>query len=224
MGLQRASVVECRGWMQKRHRPVCPVSRVLACAHLHKYHGPICPVSHVLGRAHLQKRHGPLSPVSRVPGCAHPQEHQRLVCPVFRALDCARPQEHLRPLGPVSRVLGCAHPQKRHGPLGSVSRVLDRAHPQEHRGPLGPVSVVWTVHRCTIRPHCPQQYRRRRSAHTTFLVQPTVPFPRVSRALELKIVLGVNEHQPPKTSGLKRASRPSYYCEPSGVGGRGGSW
>ena len=73
--------------------------------------------------------------------------------------------------------------------------------------PLGPVPVVWTVHRCTIRPHCPQQYRRRRSAHTTFLVWPTVPFLRVSRALELKIVLGVNEHHPSKDFGVEESLR-----------------
>ena len=139
--------------------------------------------------------------------------------PVFRAVRIRR--SAMGPLDPFP-VFWTAHPQEHRGPHGPVP-VVWTAHPQEHRGPLGPVPVVWTAHRCTVRPHWSQQYRHGRSAHSTFLVRPTVPFPRVSRALELKIVLGVNEHHPAKTWGLKRASRPSYYCKPGGVGGREGS-
>ena len=82
-------------------------------------------------------------------------------------------------------------------------RVLGHAHSQKRYGPLGRVPVVWTTRRCTVRPHCPQQDRRRCSAHTTFLVRHTVLFPRVSRALELKIVLGVNEHHPQRPGGWR---------------------
>ena len=102
---------------------------------------------------------------------------------------------------PHLRVLGCRHPQKRHGPVCPISRVLSHAHSQKRYGPLGRVPVVWTARRCTVRPHCPRQDRRRCSAHTTFLVWPTVLFPRVSRAPELKIVLGVNEHHPQRPGG-----------------------